>query len=90
LNLFFFKNSGEGGCEVSKKIAWINWDSICLPVNYGGLGVRRMREFNLSLLEKWCWRLLGKKEELWYRVLKARYGEVGGCIKEGGNDASLW
>ena len=48
-----------------------------------------MREFNLSLLGKWCWRLLGEKEELWYRVLKARYGEVGGRIKEGGNDASL-
>ena len=47
-----------------------------------------MRE--LSLLEKWCWRLLGEKEELWYRVLKARYGEVGGRIKEGGNNASLW
>jgi len=27
---------------------------------------------------------------LWYRVLKARYGEVGGRIKDGGNDASLW
>jgi len=30
------------------------------------------------------------KEGLWYRVLKARYGEVGGRIKEGGRNASRW
>jgi len=59
-------------------------------VNCGGLGVRRLGEFNLSLLGKWCLRLLEVKDELWYRVLKARYGEVGGRNKEGGSDASLW
>lgn len=30
------------------------------------------------------------KEGLWYRVLKARYGEVGGCIVEGGRNVSRW
>lgn len=39
-----------------------------------GLGVGA---FNLSLLGKWCWRLLVDKEGLWHRVLKARYGEEG-------------
>ncbi|XP_024640546.1 uncharacterized protein [Medicago truncatula] len=56
----------------------------------GGLGVRRLGEFNLSLLGKWCWRLLIDKEGLWYRVLKARYGKVGGRIQEGGREASGW
>jgi len=27
---------------------------------------------------------------LWYRVLRARYGEVGGRIQEGGRDSSMW
>jgi len=63
---------------------------LCLPSEEGGLGVRRLREFNVSLLEKWCWRMLVDKEGLWYRVLKARYGEVGGRLKEGGRDSSLW
>ena len=36
--------------------------------------------FNLSLLGKWCWSMLVDKEGLWYRVLKARYGEVGGGL----------
>ena len=43
-----------------------------------GLGVRKMGAFNLSLLGKWCWRLVNEREGLWYRVLKARYGELGG------------
>lgn len=36
-----------------------------------------MGAFNVSLLGKWCWRLLVDKEGLRYRVLKARYGEEG-------------
>ncbi|KEH34757.1 hypothetical protein MTR_3g068195 [Medicago truncatula] len=44
----------------------------------GGLGVRKLREFNVALLGKWCRRMLVDKEGLWYRVLKARYGEEGG------------
>ena len=74
---FFF----WGGCEDNRKIAWINWESICTPKEEGGLGVRRVGAFNLSLLGKWCWRMLLEKDGLWYRVLKARYG--GGWRREG-------
>jgi len=31
-----------------------------------------------------------EKEGLWYLVLKARYGEVGGRIREGGRHDSVW
>jgi len=34
--------------------------------------------------------MLVDKEGLWYRVLKAKYGEEGGRLKEGGRDSSLW
>ena len=76
-----------GGCEVSKKIAWIKRDSVRLPVSRVGLGIRRLWEFNLSLLGKWCWRMMVDKVGLWYRVLKARYG---GRLKEGGSNSSRW
>jgi len=52
--------------------------------------VRRLTEFNVSLLGKWCWRMLVDKEGLWCRVLQARYGEEGGRLKEGERDSSLW
>ena len=53
-------------------------------------GVRRIREFNLSLLGKWRWRLKEEKGCLWYRVLYARYGEKRCTISEGGRVALVW
>lgn len=34
--------------------------------------------------------MLEDKEGLWYRVLKARYGEVWGQLREGDRHASVW
>jgi len=53
-------------------------------------GVRRLGEFNISLLGTWCWRMLVEKDGLWYRLLKARYSEEGGQLLEGGRHGSLW
>jgi len=47
--------------------------------------VRRLKEFNLALLGKWCWRLLVDRDRFLYRVLVARYGE-----EAGGRSASSW
>ena len=54
------------------------------------MGVRRVGAFNFALLGKWCWRMLVDKEGLWYKVLKACYGEEGGRLKEGGSHGSTW
>lgn len=40
--------------------------------------VKRIKEFNLALLDRWCWRVLVERESLWCRVLAANYGEEGG------------
>jgi hypothetical protein len=47
-----------GRSEDLSKISWISWKTICLHNEYGGMEVRQLREFNISLLGKWCWRLL--------------------------------
>ena len=46
------------------KIIWVDWHSICRSQEVGGLGVRRIKEFNFALLGKWCWRLLVDKDSL--------------------------
>jgi len=56
----------------------------------GGLGVRRLREFNLALLGKWCWRQVTYREGLWFRLLAARYGLECGHLLAGGREGSLW
>lgn len=41
---------------------------------YRGL---RIREFNVALLEMWCWRLRDERDGLRYRVSVECCGEVG-------------
>ena len=73
-----------------RKISWIGWNTVCARKEEGGLGVRKMREFNITLLGKWCWRMLVDRSGLWYRVLVARYSLEDGVLREGGMRASYW
>jgi len=43
------------------KISWVDWNFVCWRKEVGGLGVRRIKEFNSALLGKWCWRSLVEK-----------------------------
>ncbi|XP_058733672.1 uncharacterized protein LOC131605316 [Vicia villosa] len=65
-----------GGVGEKRKVHWVNWKTICLPVEKGGLGIRRIKDFNIALLNKWRWRIFSGSEALWYKVLKARYGDI--------------
>jgi hypothetical protein len=84
------------GCRGNRKrITWIKWDTICLPKNKGGLGVRDIRVVNISLLTKWRWRLLYDDQAVWKQVLKNKYGVgvVGRAVIDEENRslfASLW
>jgi hypothetical protein len=89
-SIFIKKNLGRWVCEDYRKIFRVTWKSICLQQEYGGLGVKQLREFNLALVGKWCRRLLVDKEGLWFRVLVARYGVEGGRLRAGGLRGSSW
>jgi hypothetical protein len=47
-----------------------------LPRDKGGLGVKNLELFNLSLLSKWKWRLLADEEASWMELLRYRYGSL--------------
>lgn len=47
--------------EDFEKITWNKQDIVCLNKEFGGLGIRIIKEFNVAPLGKWCWRLRGKR-----------------------------
>lgn len=78
-----------GGNEEKRKIAWVSWEVVCRSKDKGGLGLRELNLFNLSLLGKWSWRLLVEKEALWSKVPMARYGALQDCRLQSGNHLAI-
>lgn len=51
--------------KVSKKnYHLLNWKSICMPKEEGGLGLRPLREVKKVLLGKWLWRIGDESDSL--------------------------
>lgn len=46
------------GATQENKINWVRWNRVCLPRNEGGLGIKNLELFNVSLLSKLKWRVL--------------------------------
>ncbi|GAU48412.1 hypothetical protein TSUD_99270 [Trifolium subterraneum] len=81
-----------GMAGVKDKIPWVSWKDVCRPKSEGGIGVRDLKWFNVSLLAKWRWRLLRVDDLLWKRVLEARYGVISRPMLSIGrsNNFSIW
>ena len=47
----------------------VAWEVVCLPKTEGGLGIRRLHEFNVALLSVHIWNLLTRKESLWVQQI---------------------
>jgi len=46
-----------GGTDEKAKYHMMRWEHLCLPKDYGGLGIINTRIMNEALLAKWVWRL---------------------------------
>jgi hypothetical protein len=83
-----------GGMGDEFKYHLVNWQSICLPIPEGGLGIRHLVPFNKALLGKWHWRFAKEKNAFWREVIVSKYGSGRGdwSSKEarGGHGVSLW
>ncbi|KAL6339446.1 hypothetical protein AAG906_032981 [Vitis piasezkii] len=64
-----------GGANGGNKAHLVKWEVVCVDKEKGGLGLRKLVCLNKALLGKWIWRFARAKEELWKKVLEAKYGQ---------------
>ena len=69
LNSFLWGN--QGGRH--KGLKWMRWEHLCKPKPMGGLGFKKLHDFNLSMLCKQGWKLLTEPSSLVARIFQARY-----------------
>ena len=81
-----------GGGSQEGRTHTVNWDTICLNKNKGGLGVRRLLNLNRALLGKWIWRFIAEKEAPWRLFITLKYETEVGWFTKGirGHGVSIW
>lgn len=72
-------------------MVWVSWDNVCKHKKEGGLRIKNIKTFNLTLLGKWDQRLLLELHSFWVKIIKAKYGASNALLCEWGwNRGSLW
>lgn len=60
--IFFWGSKNDD----DKKICWVAWENVCIPKKEGGLRIKKLELFNISLLAKLKWRfLLDRSKVVW-------------------------
>ncbi|KAI5397396.1 hypothetical protein KIW84_063274 [Lathyrus oleraceus] len=67
----------KGGVAQKNFIHWVSWEKVCLPKDKGGLGVKNIELFNISLFRKWEWRTMNDRSSIWSSLIGFRYCAFG-------------
>ena len=62
-----------GFTQEKRKLHLVNWNTVTLPKQYGGLGIFQMRTRNEGLLAKLCWRIANNPKALWAKIFIKKY-----------------
>lgn len=49
------------------------WEMVSRPKDQGCLGIINTKTMNECLLVKWIWKIFQQPDELWFKILKAKY-----------------
>lgn len=81
----------EGGKE-KRGIRWMFWERICEVKEAGGLGFRKLCDFNVAMLAKQAWRLINNSNPLVTEIMKANYYAQTDLLnaKLGTNPSYMW
>jgi hypothetical protein len=75
-----------GWQQREKKYHLVSWRHICRPRSKGGLGMKYLTKFNISLMFKWWWRL-EKEKGPWQDFMWRKYMPN---ASQGQNNSVLW
>lgn len=73
-----------GSLHLKRKMHALNWETITLPKENGGLGMPIARERNQAMLANFAWRL-GNSRETWIKLLNSKYLKTLGRSVNGGS-----
>lgn len=81
-----------GQREDKRKIHWISWETMGYSKSEWGMRFRNLKEFNIALLAKKCWRLIHDLNSMWAWVLKEQYVLHISFLeaKKGGRASWIW
>ena len=63
-----------GGLGTTRKIHWVDWNSVCNHKDNGGLEIMDVSIKNRALLYKWFWRYGEEPSALWRKIIDSKYG----------------
>ena len=67
--------------NLERKIHLVNWGTVCLSKEKGGLGIRSLSSFIRALLVNWNWRFVVEENSAWRKIIGLKYGmEDGGVL----------
>jgi hypothetical protein len=79
------------GADDIFKYHMAKWMAVCRPRDHGGLGIINTEIMNQCLLTKWIWKIEIGSDELWCKLLKAKYIHAGNffCSNQKGS-SQFW
>lgn len=54
-------------------MALISWEKVCKIRKYGGIGLRKIRDFSMALWGKLAWQVSCNKDKIWIKIYKEEY-----------------
>ena len=61
------------GAEDKFRYHMAKWEMISRPKDQGGVGIINTRIMNDCLLVKWIWKIFSEPDDLWFKIIKAKY-----------------
>ncbi|KAG8380670.1 hypothetical protein BUALT_Bualt06G0040000 [Buddleja alternifolia] len=71
-----------GDKEGNRGLHLKNWNFLCMPKEFGGLGLRRTRDMNKALISKIAWKICDESITTWKSLLVSKYLRGGHLLNQ--------